>query len=463
MFTLGQLQRRNALPGRGQKVHSKEPLIKGNMGTLKNRPNPNCKILLAGRATKIPVLACLDAVGIAAIRANRLSMPTAILYVRPCGCLIGKPFQELVRANGDSAIVHCIAPLFINGILHHWARVGWRGENPTHAGWPPAQPGDPTVNLTRSGIPPWPCPRPAGRRRRPRWWRGWRPPLPGSPGGRKGVTGRLRGRRRQRGSAPGGRRFPPSVAPSKEGFGSVHAPVAFGEGKEQTSAEPFYAQFATGGGSRAIIVPTPAGRRLRLGGTACGFPSGPTGGSGRWRPRAGDQGPSPARPVKVRRQSGVEPAGPPWRMIRPEPECRRLGRGKPGEPSGRGPSPWGWRGRAGSPPWPFPARREAGSEHGNSLRENRNSHRWWLEMGRSQGGSRRARPNGRKRRSGGFWPVFRRTGKYRAARVSRWRSGSSRVGLWAVSKPASLSAKAFPPRVDSPKPRRCGGASGSRS
>ncbi len=39
---------------------------------------------------------------------------------------------------------------------------------------------------------------------------------------------------------------------TKEGFASVHAPVAFGEGKEQTSSETFDAQFAAGGGSRAI-------------------------------------------------------------------------------------------------------------------------------------------------------------------------------------------------------------------
>ncbi len=37
-----------------------------------------------------------------------------------------------------------------------------------------------------------------------------------------------------------------------EGFASVHAPVAFGEGKEQTSGETLDAQFAAGGGSRAI-------------------------------------------------------------------------------------------------------------------------------------------------------------------------------------------------------------------
>ncbi len=37
-----------------------------------------------------------------------------------------------------------------------------------------------------------------------------------------------------------------------EGFVCVHAPVAFGEGKEQTSVATFDAQFATGGGSRAI-------------------------------------------------------------------------------------------------------------------------------------------------------------------------------------------------------------------
>ncbi len=54
--------------------------------------------------------------------------------------------------------------------------------------------------------------------------------------------------------------------PNIEGFGSVHAPVAWSEGKEQTSsvaqappvaprtvAEPSDAQFATGGGSHAII------------------------------------------------------------------------------------------------------------------------------------------------------------------------------------------------------------------
>ncbi len=37
-----------------------------------------------------------------------------------------------------------------------------------------------------------------------------------------------------------------------EGFASVHAPVAFGEGKEQTFSETCDAQFAAGGGSRAI-------------------------------------------------------------------------------------------------------------------------------------------------------------------------------------------------------------------
>ncbi len=37
-----------------------------------------------------------------------------------------------------------------------------------------------------------------------------------------------------------------------DGFASVHAPVAVGEGKERTFGETFDVQFAAGGGSRAI-------------------------------------------------------------------------------------------------------------------------------------------------------------------------------------------------------------------
>ncbi len=46
--------------------------------------------------------------------------------------------------------------------------------------------------------------------------------------------------------------IPIREAQTKEGFASVHAPVALGEGKEQTSGETFDAQFTAKGGSRAM-------------------------------------------------------------------------------------------------------------------------------------------------------------------------------------------------------------------
>jgi hypothetical protein len=107
---LRQLQRTDALTGSYQQVHGIKPLVKRDMGTLKDRSGSDGEVDLTGIAAIEAALSGSDSLASLASRTDSAIGPKSRFQIDPCGFRIGKHLEQLERAN--CGLTHSFSSLF---------------------------------------------------------------------------------------------------------------------------------------------------------------------------------------------------------------------------------------------------------------------------------------------------------------------------------------------------------------
>jgi len=95
---LGKLHRGNPFAGGNKQVHGIKPLVKGNVGPLKDGASPHGEVQLASVAAVEAILAGSNALSALACRAVHAIGPHAALKVGAGGRFIREDFKQLERA-----------------------------------------------------------------------------------------------------------------------------------------------------------------------------------------------------------------------------------------------------------------------------------------------------------------------------------------------------------------------------
>ena len=95
---LGQLQRRDTLPGRDKQIHSVEPFMKRNMRPLEDGASADREVQLAGIATIESTLPSGDSLLALAGRAGNAILPEPGFEIQPGGFRVGVHLKQLKRA-----------------------------------------------------------------------------------------------------------------------------------------------------------------------------------------------------------------------------------------------------------------------------------------------------------------------------------------------------------------------------
>jgi hypothetical protein len=100
---LRQLHRTDALASSNEQVHGIQPLVKRNMGTLKDGSRSDGEVDLAGIAAIEAALAGSDSFAGLASRTDSTIGPKPRFQIEPCGLRIGKHLEQLERADCGTA------------------------------------------------------------------------------------------------------------------------------------------------------------------------------------------------------------------------------------------------------------------------------------------------------------------------------------------------------------------------
>jgi hypothetical protein len=101
---LRKLKRGNTLSGSDQQIHSVKPLVKWDVGPLKDGSRANGEVFLTGIAAVKAALASRDSFAAGANRAVDPVRPKAGLKIEPSRFLIGKHFEQLKGTYGDFVV-----------------------------------------------------------------------------------------------------------------------------------------------------------------------------------------------------------------------------------------------------------------------------------------------------------------------------------------------------------------------